>query len=124
MHSFVMSALAKTWVLDLDGTLVKHNGYLTDGRDTLLPGAMDFLSHVREGDLVVFLTSRKEEYREMTEAFLRQEGIPFHHIIYGVPFGERILVNDAKPSGLTMAFAVNGKRDQAPELELTLDESL
>lgn len=124
MHKLVMSTLPKTWVLDLDGTLVKHNGYLTEGRDVLLPGALEFLSNVREGDLVVFLTSRKESYKELTEAFLREEGIPFDQIIYGVPFGERILVNDAKPSGLQMAFALNGTRDQAPVLDLTLDEKL
>ena len=124
MHKLVMSTLPKTWVLDLDGTLVKHNGYLTEGRDVLLPGALEFLSNVREGDLVVFLTSRKESYKELTEAFLREEGIPFDQIMYGVPFGERILVNDAKPSGLQMAFALNGTRDQAPVLDLTLDEKL
>ena len=33
---FTLSPLPKTWILDLDGTLVKHNGYKTDGRDSLL----------------------------------------------------------------------------------------
>ena len=35
----VMSTLPKTWILDLDGTLVKHNGYKMDGEDSLLKGA-------------------------------------------------------------------------------------
>lgn len=31
-----LSTLPKTWIFDLDGTLVKHNGYKIDGHDTLL----------------------------------------------------------------------------------------
>ena len=34
-----MSILPKTWILDLDGTIVKHNGYIEDGFDTLLKEA-------------------------------------------------------------------------------------
>ena len=37
-HPLVLSTLPKTWILDLDGTIVKHNGYKMDGVDTLLPG--------------------------------------------------------------------------------------
>ena len=29
----VLSSLGHTWILDLDGTLVKHNGYKIDGAD-------------------------------------------------------------------------------------------
>ena len=39
MNEIVMSTLPKTWILDLDGTVVKHNGYKIDGEDTLLSGA-------------------------------------------------------------------------------------
>lgn len=44
-ETIVLSPLPKTWILDLDGTLVKHNGYKLDGHDTLLPGAREFRSH-------------------------------------------------------------------------------
>ena len=66
----ILSTLPKTWILDLDGTLVKHNGYRTDGVDTVLPGAREYLDRIPREDTVVILTSRTEEYREMTEAFL------------------------------------------------------
>ena len=36
------SPLEKTWILDVDGTLVKHNGYKIDGYDTLLEGVKEF----------------------------------------------------------------------------------
>ena len=34
----ILSTLPKTWIFDLDGTILKHNGYKIDGEDTLLPG--------------------------------------------------------------------------------------
>ena len=58
--TLAMSALGKTWILDLDGTIVKHNGYKIDGHDTLLEGAKEFLGTIGESDMVVFVTSRTE----------------------------------------------------------------
>lgn len=106
-----MSDLPKTWILDLDGTIVKHNGYKIDGKDSLLDGAEEFLSQIQEEDMVIFVTSRKMEFRESTEEFLRKNQIRFDHIIYEAPYGERILVNDRKPSGLDMAYAINTTRN-------------
>lgn len=108
-----MSVLPKTWILDLDGTIVRHNGYKSGGTDILLEGADRLLSQIKESDMVIFITSRKKEYREMTERFLNGHGIRYDHIIYEAPYGERILVNDRKPSGLAMAYAINTKRDEA-----------
>lgn len=106
-----VSALPKTWILDLDGTLVKHNGYKTDGYDTLLVGARDLLKNIAKEDMVIIVTSRQKEYAKITEEFLAQQGIHYQYIIYDAPYGERILVNDCKPSGLRMAVAVNLERD-------------
>lgn len=111
-NEMILSALPKTWILDLDGTILKHNGYRTDGRDTVLPGAGEYLARIPREDRVVILTSRTEEYREMTEAFLAERGIRYDHILFSMPMGERILVNDRKPSGLDMAVAVNLDRDR------------
>lgn len=107
----ILSTLSKTWIFDLDGTIVKHNGYKMDGKDTLLPGAREYFNQIPKEDYILFLTSRTEEYREMTLQFLEEQGIRFNEIIFGVPFGERIVVNDRKPSGLDMAVAVNLERD-------------
>ena len=108
----VMSSLPKTWIFDLDGTLVRHNGYLTDGRDTLLPGAREYLDTIPDEDFILILTSRTEQYRALTCAFLKEEGIRYDQILFNMPLGERIVVNDRKPSGLDMAFAFNLKRDE------------
>ena len=109
--TYVLSALGKTWVFDLDGTVIAHNGYKDSGGERLLPGAGEFFGALPEGDMVVFITSRGEELKEKTEEFLRGNGIPFNCVIYGAPYGERILINDRKPSGLRTALAINTDRD-------------
>ncbi len=107
----ILSTLAKTWIFDLDGTIVKHNGYKIDGHDTLLSGAKEYLSELPEEDLVLILTSRTDEYKEMTLSFLKENGIRYDQIIFNVPMGERIIVNDRKPSGLDMALAFSTERN-------------
>ena len=73
----ILSPLGHTWFLDLDGTIVKHNGYLIDGYDTLLNGVKTFLDSIPEGDKIIFLTSREEKYRDVTESFLKQNSIRY-----------------------------------------------
>ena len=110
-NDLVLSTLGHTWILDLDGTIVKHNGYKIDGMDSFLPGAEEFLRSIPDKDMVVFLTSRTEQYKEATVEFLRKNNIRFSHIIFGAPYGERILINDDKPSGLQMGIVINKTRD-------------
>lgn len=119
-----LSSLNKTWMFDIDGTVVKHNGYKIDGHDTLLEGAKEFLSKIPENDMIVFITSRTEEYRELTIKFLSDNGIRFNHIIFGAPYGERILINDRKPSGLDMSVAVNTERDIFCTQQFEIDNAL
>lgn len=119
-----VSPLNKCWIFDLDGTIVKHNGYLIDGHDTLLDGAAEFFGNIPQEDTVIILTARKEEYREITEKFLADTGIRYDHIIYNMPYGERILINDKKNSGLKTAIAVNTERDRFMNEKFVTDESL
>jgi hypothetical protein len=124
METLTLSPLGHTWILDLDGTLVKHNGYKIDGYDTLLPGAMEFLRSIPEKDMIVIITSRTEEYRTGTVEFLTQNNIRYDHLICGAPYGERIVVNDRKPSGLETAVVVNVERDEIINLPWISDISL
>ena len=120
----VLSGLPHTWVLDLDGTIVVHNGYKMYGEDVFLDGAKEFLCSIPEDDMIVFLTSRKKEYANRTEEFLNKNGIRYNAIVYEAPYGERILVNDNKPSGLKMAYAINSDRDVFMQDEFVIDETL
>mgnify|MGYP000956416260 CR=1 FL=1 len=107
-----LSPLGHTWILDLDGTIVKHNGYLIYGHDVFLEGAEEFLRSIPETDMIIFLTSRTDNERELTERFLKENNIRYDNIIFNAPYGERILINDMKPSGLKTAYAINTNRDQ------------
>lgn len=120
----IVSTLAKTWLLDIDGTICKHNGYKVDGYDSLLPGAREFFQSINPNDKVIFITSRSRKYAEETEAFLRENGIHWDMIIYELPYGERILINDQKPSGLKTSIAVNTERDVFMKEEFVVDPNL
>lgn len=119
-----LSPLGHTWILDLDGTLVKHNGYKLDGEDSFLEGAKAFLESIPPKDMVIILTSRTKEYSDQTEAFLQKQEIRYDAIIYDVPYGERILINDDKPSGLRTAIAVRKERDRELYLQIMEDKGM
>ena len=123
-NNIVLSTLGHTWILDLDGTIVKHNGYKIDGKDSFLEGAREFLKGLPEKDMIVFLTSRTEEYRNITEEFLAENDIRYNAIVFGAPYGERILINDDKPSGLHMSIGICTKRDEFMPVTFDEDESL
>lgn len=117
-NTLVLSTLSKTWVFDLDGTLLKHNGYKIDGIDTVLPGVIDYLNKIPLDDKIVIFTSRTEEYKQITLDFLSKNEIRYDEILFNMPLGERILVNDRKPSGLDMSVAMNLDRNkfELPEI--------
>lgn len=118
------SPLAKTWILDVDGTLVKHNGYKIDGCDTLLDGVKEFFETLSPDDKVVLLTARKEEYLPALKDFLAKNNIRYDFLLTDMPMGERILVNDRKPSGLNMSFAINKNRDDVFNVTYKINEEL
>jgi ribonucleotide monophosphatase NagD (HAD superfamily) len=123
-ETLTLSALGHTWLLDLDGTLVTHNGYKSRGGDEILEGAEEFLRNIPEEDMLIFITSREAEYREITENFLAENNIRYNKIIFSAPFGERILINDCKPSGLKTAIAVNTERNKFSNLKIEISEEL
>jgi len=124
MENITLSPLDHTWILDLDGTLVKHNGPWIDGYDTPLDGALEFLRSIPENDMIIFLTARSSYEISATERFLTENNIRYDHIIYNARYGERILINDRKPSGLTTAIAINTERDKFHRMRIEVDDSL
>lgn len=121
---FEFSSLNKTWIFDVDGTLVKHNGYKIDGYDTLLDGVKDFFDNLDSKDTVILLTARKDVYLEDLKKFLKNNNLRYDYLLANIPTGERILVNDRKPSGLDMAFSVNKNRDERFKINYKINQSL
>jgi FMN phosphatase YigB (HAD superfamily) len=109
--NIILSQFNKTWIFDIDGTVLKHNGY-KEGKEYILDGIKEFFaSKIHNDDFVLFLTNRDKKYAEPTEKFLRENGIRFNLVIYEVPLGERILFNDTKPTGLRTSYGICLERD-------------
>lgn len=92
-----LSPMPKTWILDLDGTIVVHDGPYILGHDKFLPGAKEFLDSISEDDMIIFLTARGEWEKEHTLRFLKENHVRYDHIIFGAGQGERVLINDNIP---------------------------
>ena len=122
MEKIILSSLPHTWIFDIDGTLVKHNGYMTEEGDSLLDGVAEFFASIPAEDMIILLTARSSNHREITEKFLAENNIRYDHIIFDVPVGERILVNDTKPSGLKTAYALERTRDKWENLKIIEDD--
>ena len=119
-----ISPMPKTWILDLDGTLVVHDGPYILGKDEFLPGARDFLESIPKRDMIIFLTARSDYEKPYTLRFLKENNVRYDHIIFNAGEGERIMINDTKPDGLVTAYAVNTKRDRFCQTEFVTDSTM
>ncbi len=119
-----ISSLKHTWLIDIDGTIAIHNGYFRSEKDIPIKESINFLHSLPKEDYVVLLTSREEKYRTLTEQFLEDNGIKYDAILFNLPVGERILINDDKPSGLCMSHAVRVKRNKGIQLAITVNKDV
>jgi len=111
MIPFQLSENLSHTCIDLDGTIFKHNGYLTDN-DELLLGVKELWQSIPANDCIIITTGRTEEYKESSLKILKDNGLRYNHAIFDLPLGERIVVNDLKPNGLQTAIAWNVERDK------------
>jgi hypothetical protein len=65
--------LNHTWLIDIDGTILFHNGYKTKKGDLLLPGVKKFFKNIPKQDKVILLTSRKKKKLKMTLLILKKK---------------------------------------------------
>lgn len=107
----IRSPLPRTWFLDFDGTLVKHNNSHPEKEDELLPGVREFFAALPKEDVVVITTARSITQESNIKEFMRLNEMQCQMVLCGLPTGKRILVNDTKPSGYVTAFAVPVTRD-------------
>lgn len=94
----------RTWLIDIDGCIFVHrdDGPVSQwyGQQALLPGVAQKLARLEaQGDRIILVTGRPESIRALTVAQLQHFGVIYHQLVMDATGGERILVNDAKPSG-------------------------
>jgi hydroxymethylpyrimidine pyrophosphatase-like HAD family hydrolase len=113
----------KTVICDIDGTLIEHRGAASrhmSNSPKILPYVIDRLEEWDlKGYSIVLLTGRKESMRNKTEQQLEMCGIFYDQLIMGVGGGQRILINDLKPTDSDpnnpTAVAINLKRNEGLE---------
>jgi mannose-6-phosphate isomerase-like protein (cupin superfamily) len=109
----------KTIFCDIDGTLIKHFGSLTEQINlekniTALPNANDAINlWDKLGYQIILITGRRESCRQITETQLSTLNIFYDKLIMGIGNGDRIIINDKKPHGIkNTAYAINVVRNQ------------
>jgi hydroxymethylpyrimidine pyrophosphatase-like HAD family hydrolase len=124
MSNLILSPLPHTWLIDIDGTILEHNGHKAEG-DKLLPNVKAFWSQISSQDVIVLLSARTSSETAKTLDFLKSAGLRFDHVLFNLPTGERILINDNKPSGLKTAISINLTRNEGfSDIDLRIDENL
>lgn len=114
----------KTLFLDIDGTLLEHPGTLSQILLTEqlqprflfgvepLPGVREKLDQWNaQGHRIILTTGRPESMRAFTQQQLDRAGIFYDQLVMGITGGERVLINDRKPSGEDTARAINVDRN-------------
>lgn len=93
---------------DIDGTLVAHED-IPSYRSALevLPGSRETLNTWREhGKEIILVTARNPAEETLLRSALKDADIPYDRLIMGVPSGPRHLINDRKPSAVSVPQAV------------------
>jgi hypothetical protein len=94
------------------------------GEDKILDGVIDFFSKIMPQDKVILTTSRQKKYEADLKKFLKKFNLRYDEIIFDLPFGERVLINDKKSSGLKTAYAINKERNAPLLVNFSIDENL
>lgn len=106
----------ETIFVDLDGTLILFNLEPERVTDRIIMSTMKYLIEKKaEGACIVCTTARSYEH---TMLGIKNAGIPldfFDHILYDLPMGNRILINDCKEGFPDTAIAKNLIRDLGEE---------
>jgi len=124
-----METLNKTWFVDIDGTFLKHNSNITLDelvkqkgshlKEKPIRKSIKFLRDLPKGDKIIITTARESHHREHTIKTLKHFKVRYDDILFNLPSGPRILINDIKPPGVVnnanpiiTAYAVNVNRDE------------
>ena len=81
----------KNYLIDIDGTITEDVPNEQPERMATcepFPDAMETMKKwYEEGHIITFFTSRTEEHRSVTEAWLAKHGIPYHGLLMWKPRG-------------------------------------
>ena len=118
-----------TIFIDLDGVLVLNSGQFTQpywGTTEGIADNIDVLNRLHDTGRVhvVITTARKESHREATLQQLEKCGVKYDSIIFGLPHGKRIVVNDYAPSNPFKSCDSINIRRNSTDLKEMLEDSI
>lgn len=91
-----------TYLLDLDGVIYENGAWFWTprwGENAVIDKGREKVNELYEqGNYIVLVTSRPEEFRAVTEAQLKRDSVRYHQLVMGVHHGTRIVVNDYGPT--------------------------
>lgn len=108
----------KTLFIDLDGTLVENSSaYISPyiGQTNPLKNNVETIKDLINTKRIeiIITTSRPEEYRQITEAQLKEMGIEYKHLIMGLQHSKRIIINDySSTNAYKTCDAINIQRNK------------
>ena len=112
----------KNYLIDIDGTICDDIPNEEPHRmitAELYPDALEILNKwYDDGHIITFFTSRTENHREITEAWLDKFGFKYHGMLMGKPRGGNYHWVD---NHLVKATRYNGKFTDLVEKEVTIE---
>ena len=102
----------KCFFIDIDGVIIEQDRgsaypYSLGEPTCLTPGTIEKITAWSlAGHTIIITTARKECWRKETEVELKRHRILYDKLIMGLPTGQRILINDAKPEDRTYPMAI------------------
>lgn len=112
----------KNYLIDIDGTITEDIPNEEPERMATcvpFPDALETLNRwYDEGHIICFFTSRTEEHRVITEAWLKKYGFKYHSLLMGKPRGGNYHWID---NHLVKATRYNGKFTDLVEKQVTIE---
>lgn len=109
----------RTLFVDIDGVLVKNSSEYFDpkwGSTESISNNVEYLKSLRNSGRtqIILTTARSEKFAKETESQLRDAGLSYDGIIYGLLHAKRIIVNDfSRSNPYPSCEAVNVPRDSS-----------
>lgn len=111
----------KNYLIDIDGTIcddIPNEEPERMATANVYPDALETLNKwYDEGHVIFFFTSRTEEHRAVTEAWLQKHGFKYHGMVMGKPRGGNYHWID---NHLVKATRYNGKFTDLIEKDVTI----
>lgn len=107
----------RTLFVDIDGVLVKNSSEYFDpkwGSTEAISSNVEYLMSLRQSGRtqIILTTARNENFAKETEKQLREIGISYDGIVYGLLHAKRVIINDfSKSNPYPSCEAVNIPRD-------------